>query len=296
MHYIVGMLSFKEIWGLVVAVRNPACFAMLAIAVCASMASAQNRTRFEERSMEPPLAQFSISINDIAAERNTPGFDRKLAHVRGVVREVIRLKYPNLANYRILLTPLEGDPTSFFQAQPDFLQVATVPSERQNYYLQINPRIFSNYPGDRAVAAIAAHELSHIDDYVEITTRQLLVLGSRYNRALTVNENFVISLERSTDEIAIRKGAGPGLVEYRNWLYQTIGDDPAAVEWKRRAYYTPSEIEAYVSHHRDSIEPFDGSSLIRYRGLETAILRWASPLREIQLIVAGLFLSPSRER
>ncbi len=154
-----------------------------------------------------------------------------------LVQEVQATLYPRLRSAPIELVPLDSE-TDFFQANLDLSTVSAPPLDR-SYEVYANPRLFDDPPSQPAIVAILAHELGHIEDYTWMTAEELVTFGLWYATSDTA------AYERRTDERALRLGCAAGLLEYREWLYDHIPED--AVAEKQRVYYTPAEIEAWVS-------------------------------------------------
>lgn len=110
---------------------------------------------------------------------------------------------------------------------------------RQMHYLvEINPRIQNGGPSAEGTCAILAHELVHI---------QRMSKGNRIHLVgllRLASGSYTARFERSADLEAIRRGYGPGLEIFREWVYKNI---PAgAVKRKKRNYFSPEEIAALL--------------------------------------------------
>lgn len=57
-------------------------------------------------------------------------------------------------------------------------------------------------------------------------------------------DRYEASFERKADLEAIRRGYGPGLIEYRNWLYGKVPDKD--LKKKMRNYFSPDEIALLI--------------------------------------------------
>jgi hypothetical protein len=147
-------------------------------------------------------------------------------------------RVPELDGVEITLGELSAD-DSFFVANLD-LSTASRPGPERAYTVNANPRMFEE-PGPPfdAVYAILVHELKHIVDYVGMPTDELVTFGLWYA------SGDVAEYERETDEFTLERGCATGLKSYRVWLYDRI--DAEAVAGKRRDYYTPEEIDAWVA-------------------------------------------------
>ncbi|MBI4821265.1 MAG: hypothetical protein HY791_33705 [Deltaproteobacteria bacterium] len=145
--------------------------------------------------------------------------------------------YPELEAAPIRLIEKDLGPAVMFTANLDLTTLERPPLER-DYEIWLNPKLLEEPPSGRAVGAILTHELKHILDYSKKDAQTLAAF------ALWYAISDVSEYERQTDEYALDLGCALGLSEYRSWLYEQIPAD--AVEQKKREYYTPAEIEAYV--------------------------------------------------
>ena len=159
--------------------------------------------------------------------------------LEALMQEVRTELFPELATIPLSLVELDSE-TDFFQANLDFGTVNEPPLERA-YRVLYNPRLFDNGPSQPAIAAILAHELTHILDYTQMESSELVEFGIWYATS------DVAEYERETDESALWLGCAEGLTDYRIWLYDNIPAD--AVPDKERTYFTPDEIEAWVADH-----------------------------------------------
>ena len=122
-----------------------------------------------------------------------------------------------------------------------------------HYTLLVNPKASGLATTDpAAVEAIVAHELEHISSY------------TRHNRWRMLGLVRLIKLssetrwERATDERAIARGYGAGLIRYRRWLYGVVS--PKVAARKRRVYLTPEEIEQRLRRSSRTISPIPAGS------------------------------------
>jgi hypothetical protein len=66
--------------------------------------------------------------------------------------------------------------------------------------------------------------------------------------ARLASKGFTARFERWADLVAIARGYGEGLKEYRRWLYQNV---PARnLKEKKRDYFSPEEIDAILSEEQ----------------------------------------------
>ena len=108
----------------------------------------------------------------------------------------------------------------------------------RSYRVYVNPRLFQSPPSESAIQAALAHELTHILDYTRLSAVALEKFTLKY--ATGDNSKY----ERATDQVALERGYGCGLIEYRRWLYAHVS--PATEAAKRRDYLTPEEIGAWL--------------------------------------------------
>ena len=182
------------------------------------------------------------------------------------VRRLIDTKFPRLAERRVRIVEFSSKDT-YLQAQPKH---ALRSGKYRVYELQVNPRLFIDPPSTNALEGILVHELSHLNDYTYMNSFELADLGLMY--AGGGAPRGVVRYERATDETAMRKGFASGIREYRQWLYGKVsGRD---LELKKKIYYTPEQIDAYVNNSHDVIEEREsttGFDRNNYHGRETLI-------------------------
>lgn len=169
---------------------------------------------------------------DVAPPTSAGELDSLLHEVRDAL-------FPELVAVSLTLVELDSE-TDYFQANLDYGTVSAPPLER-DYRILYNPRLFEGGPSQPAIVAILAHELTHIVDYTEMESSELVEFGIWYATSDTAD------YERQTDEAALWLGCADGLIDYRVWLYNNIPD--SAVEDKERTYYTPDQIREWVAEH-----------------------------------------------
>jgi len=146
--------------------------------------------------------------------------------------------FPELRETSLTLQAMESD-SSYFSAN---LVIATIdddPLERE-YLVNYSTLLLPDPPSYAAVVAILAHELTHVLDYTRMDGDELAEFGLWYATADDISEYV-----RGTDEYAMVLGCGEGLIQYREWLYTHVDKD--TLEAKKRDYYTPEEIEAWMA-------------------------------------------------
>lgn len=173
---------------------------------------------------------------EAAALHRPPTDELELSYV---IADVQRLVFgAELRGVEVGLAPLPGE-TDFFNAGVD-LTTADLPGMERRYIIRANSAIFSgDEPPIGATTAILAHELQHVLDYTAMSGDELV------DFALEYSEGDISTYERATDEAVLERGCATGLKAYREWLYEQI--DAEAEAAKRRDYYTPEEIDAWVA-------------------------------------------------
>ncbi len=143
--------------------------------------------------------------------------------------------------------------TRSFQSSADYFRTRFSVSRfllwrRMHYFVEMNPRIAASGPARESVCAILAHELAHI---AEMSHGNRLHL---FGLVRLVSKGYSARFERSADLEAIRRGYGPGLAGYREWVYKNIpaGELPR----KRRNYFSPEEIAAILRFSETKQELF----------------------------------------
>lgn len=132
-----------------------------------------------------------------------------------------------------------------FSSEEDFFQARVRPSSlffgNRIYQILWNKRLQQGAGlSDQALRGVLTHELCHLVDYQKKNVFEILSLAWLY---LTEPRSArVVAYERSTDACALRRHAKDELLAYRLWLYQKL--DGEALEFKKKAYYTPEELSA----------------------------------------------------
>jgi hypothetical protein len=149
-----------------------------------------------------------------------------------LLNEVIAQSFPELTNAKPRIKLFKSNDT-FFKSQFSIVNFLTFTKIRTTIF--VNPQVFEKNAPEAGVKGILAHELAHTIYYKNKNRLQLFGLIS------LINNNFVTNFERRADLVAIEKGYGEGLIQYREWLYQNIS--AKAVTEKKRDYLTPEEIK-----------------------------------------------------
>jgi hypothetical protein len=184
-------------------------------------------------------AQGPVDPCGQAAELHRPPTDE--LELSYVIDDVQRIVFgAELRDVEVGLAPLPSE-TDFFNAGVD-LTTADLPGLERRYIIRANSAIFSgDEPPIGATTAIVAHELEHVLDYTAMSGDELV------DFALEYSEGDISQYERQTDEAVMVRGCATGLKAYREWLYEQL--DAEAEAAKRRDYYTPDEIDAWVADH-----------------------------------------------
>ncbi len=142
--------------------------------------------------------------------------------------------YPTLSGARIALREI-SERTFFFAATKALTSLFA-----DEYELKFNPRVFELGLSQAALEAIVAHELAHVQVYKTEGIAGLVKTGlANWGREPQSGPR----IERAADLQAIARGFGPGLAEYREWVYRQL-ESPADVSVKKKTYFTPAEIVA----------------------------------------------------
>lgn len=157
------------------------------------------------------------------------------AWAQALVDQVRSSAYPEISGSEISVRSLNSA-SDYFQARFEWRRFFT--GRRMRYVILFNPRLLSLNAPEPGAQAIVAHELAHIARYR--SGNRLRLLGLARLLAAGPRARF----ERGADREAIRRGFGPGLKEYRLWLYKNV--PPTAIPGKLRDYLSPDEIEAIL--------------------------------------------------
>jgi hypothetical protein len=158
---------------------------------------------------------------------------------REVERElavVVNQSFPELRGVDIAVEEIHSKSDFFTSGYDPETVLKKGPS--RSYRVYVNPRLFQSPPSEAALQAALAHELIHILDYTRLSPVALEKFTLKY--ATGDNSKY----ERATDQSALERGYGCGLIEYRRWLYAHVS--PATEAAKRRNYLTPDEIEEWM--------------------------------------------------
>lgn len=179
-----------------------------------------------------------------AAEKIEP----LIVEVGGIVEELIASDFPELEGIRLAYKPILS-PDVFLATDVEAGTIFEEPLDR-DYVLYINAYLVDHHPGSRALRGIMAHELVHFSDYLSMNAWDLIVLYFQSN----YNDDFNVGFERDTDVEAMRRGYAAGIRAYRVWIYEQL-DDPAQLAKKKRRYFSPAEIDAWLAEQEERRPP-----------------------------------------
>lgn len=155
-----------------------------------------------------------------------------LPELRSLVQEVRDAHFPALSDHELPFQNYESD-SYFFQAT---VNPGELLRGRKKFCLDVNSELLNCPPSSEALKAIISHELSHFQDYQSLPILGVAKLGIAYG----VSKKYRRSYERQTDRNTVLLGHGPGLIDYRLWLYERLS--PKAVRTKKYYYLSPEEI------------------------------------------------------
>jgi hypothetical protein len=151
--------------------------------------------------------------------------------------------FPELGAADIGVRPLAD--LKFLRAWIELDSVAEEDGFARRYTIEYDPVLLADPPEPAALAAVLVHELGHVDDYVGMTSEEVLEFAVWYGTADPMTSDELSAYERGTDEKALVRGCADGLSAMRSWIY--AHSDEAVRAEKERNYYTPAEIDAWVA-------------------------------------------------
>ena len=178
-------------------------------------------------------SSLTPSCDALMAGADAPQTNEDIVSLINDTRQLV----PELDGVSITVQNIESDST-FLAAQIELSTISNEPFERE-YIVQINPQIYTGQISGDSTVAILVHEFKHIVDYTEMDTNALVKFGLWYA------SGDVSEYERATDEFALERGCGLGLISFREWLYGMVSEEIRAE--KERDYYTPDEIRAWMA-------------------------------------------------
>lgn len=163
-----------------------------------------------------------------------------IERTRKLVDEVRGSSYLEIAEAKIKIETFKSE-SSFFKARFSITRYLTL--RRLQIIIDVNPAVFDRNAPEAALRAIIAHELAHALYYKRKNWFELFGLVRLTSR------KFTREFERKADLMAISRGYGEGLIEYRRWLYGNIPADE--IKSKRRTYFSPEEIMILITGLRE---------------------------------------------
>ena len=203
--------------------------------------TARGKNRFLSVASRPVagLVLFIVLLGAPGPARTEPVDD-----ARTIVERVRQRSFPELAGTDVRIGSIRSQ-DYFFRARFALREYLFSPHMR--YIIDVSSQPWTQNAPARGIEAIVAHELSHVVYYKSGPRIRLIGLI----RLMSVG--FTARFERQTDAVAIARGFGPGLIEYRTWLYQQL--TPAVAAKKKQIYMTPDEIQRALGSKLVSNQP-----------------------------------------
>jgi len=153
-----------------------------------------------------------------------------------LIREIIAQSFPNLEALDIRLKWLRSESDYF---RTSFSATRFLVGKKMRYYVEVNPEWRTQGAPVDGVRSILAHELAHVEELSQGNRIRLFRLTGLLLKGWTAR------FERRADLTALARDYGLGLKTYRTWLYDHV--PAAALEEKRRDYFSPDEIDAILA-------------------------------------------------
>lgn len=164
--------------------------------------------------------------------------------IKTLINNIIQKDFPELipahSENRIQIREFESN--DYFLKT--FFKLGHILKKKRIYFLDINTKIYTCAPEEKALEAILMHEIQHIKDYKDATSAGLVKLGIKM-----LGKKSRSQYERSTDFSIMELGHAEGIKAYRNWIYQQL--DQKSLRKKQCYYYTPEEINRYLKGELD---------------------------------------------
>jgi hypothetical protein len=192
-----------------------------------------------------PYCKIEGNLKNETCENKT-----SLKEVNDLIAIIIGTQYKDLikdyANGRIQTRLFKNDnyflKTSF--------KLSHILKNQRTYFIDINEKLFECAPDYQSLKAILMHEVQHLSDYKKMNLPQLVKLGVKM-----ITRKGRSFYERQTDLAVMEKGQSIGIRGYRNWIYEKL--DSKGLKFKRCYYYTPEEIDRFISGERDFSDYFE---------------------------------------
>lgn len=186
---------------------------------------------------EVGLAQIrQLDLSSVGSSDQRPAIEK----TRKLVNEVRGNSFLEIADAKIKIETFKSE-SNFFKARFSISRYLTL--RRLQIIIYVNPSVFDRNAPGAALRAVIAHELAHALYYKRENWFELLGL------VRLTSGRFTREFERKADLMAISRGYGEGLLEYRRWLYGNIPADK--IESKRRTYFSPEEIMILITGLRE---------------------------------------------
>lgn len=173
-----------------------------------------------------------ISVWQQPSPPGTPSAQAATTHIEPFIRRLIGLSYPELGRAQVRVRAFRSN-YDYFRTRFSYSRFFLF--RRMRYFVEVNPRLLELNPPPDGVCAILGHELAHIGSMNRGNRLRLFAL------VRLASAGYTTRFERKADMEAIRRGFGPGLKRYREWVYRNI--PPETVARKKRDYLTPEEID-----------------------------------------------------
>lgn len=170
-------------------------------------------------------------------------FDKKIPKQCELPALIALSYYPELHDtsiefkYSDIKTTMETRPKS----------ISAIRGSNRTYIIFIDNKVDNNYgillndvPFNAQIGLIG-HELAHIADYKEKSSRELITFGIEY-----ISDRKA-DIEKQTDRYTIKKGLGWQLKDWSNFVLNLSNANQAYKDYKKENYLTPKEINAEIS-------------------------------------------------
>ncbi|MFO7789126.1 MAG: hypothetical protein R6V32_01010 [Bacteroidales bacterium] len=155
--------------------------------------------------------------------------------------------YPDLYETEILFKEKRLKTTA--ATRPAFWSVFKKPDNRC-YYIFINNRkkegkavYYPSLPFNARIG-LMGHELSHILDYSDLNTWEILGMGIKY----VFSKNYRRDLEYHIDMQAIDHGLGCQIYSFSDYIFNQSNASPAYLKFKGKYYLQPEDILYYIDN------------------------------------------------
>lgn len=162
-----------------------------------------------------------------------------MKQVRQTLDAVISADFPELDPARIQIKVRSSiDPYTRGFPVPSNLLASP---EKRKYEILIHPRVLRSDIGPSVVQAVMAHELAHVAEFSSRSRFSLIMFSIRS----LVSQKFRRNHEWETDREVVRRGYGPGLTLYRNWMASRV--KPKRLKKKMRFFLSLDEIKTEIA-------------------------------------------------